>query len=216
MSGRPPVERTPTAGRKVEQILAGARAAFVELGYDGTTVDDIARRAGVSKPTLYSRLGDKRAIFAAVLEREFAAQARAIFPVSVESLPVADGLLAIGRHYIRFLLSAAAQDLFRVAVAEAQRFPELGRAFYESGPGLGAQRLAAYLRGAADRGELAIDDFDLAAHQFTELCRADLFYRRLLLGASADEQEIDRIAAASVRLFLSGYQPASKKRANRR
>lgn len=191
--------------RKVEQILCGARAAFVELGYEGTTVDEIARRAKVSKPTLYAHLGDRRAIFAAVLRREFETQARDIFAETPPEAPVQASLQAIAEHYIAFLVSEPAQEIFRVVVAESHRFPDLGRAFYESGPGLGVARLAKYLNAVAARGDLAIDDVELAAHQFTELCRADLFYRRLLLGRAVNKLEIGKVAAASVKVFLAAY-----------
>lgn len=197
--------QTAREQRKVEQIVAGARAAFVELGFEGTTVDEIARRAKVSKPTLYVHLGDKSAIFAEVLRREFEAQARGIFPEAPAQAPVEETLRAIAEHYIGFLISKPAQDIFRVAVAESQRFPDIGRAFYDSGPGLGAARLATYLRACVARGELVIDDLNLAAHQFIELCRADLFYRRLLRAEAIKPAAIRKVAASSVRLFLAGY-----------
>ena len=191
---------------KVEQILTGARATFVDLGYEGATVDEIARRAKVSKPTLYVHLGDKRAIFAAVLKRDFEAQARNIFTAVPEDVPVEAALRDIARHYIAFLLSEPAQELFRIAVAEARRFPELGLAFYDSGPGLGVARLAAYLRAASAREELVVDDVELAAHQFTELCRADLFYRRLFRGEVPRDRDIRRTADAAVSMFIAAYR----------
>jgi hypothetical protein len=130
-------------------------------------------------------------------------------------LPIADGLLAIAQHYISYLLTQPAQDLFRIAVAEAQRFPEIGRAFYDAGPGLGAQRLAAYLKNVATRGEVAIDDFELAAHQFIELCRADVFYRQLLRAESISLKESRRVASAAVQLFLSQYRGRPNKKVRR-
>lgn len=194
---------------KALQILQGAREAFLELGYEGTSVDDIARRAGVSKPTLYVHFGDKRAVFTAVVKRECEAHAKQIFEIAPEPGHVGEALLSIATHYIAFLLTPSTQDIFRVAVAESQRFPDLGRAFYDSGPGLGGERLAAFLRVAVERKELAIEDVNLAAHQFTELCRADLFYRRLLRGDAPDEREMKRVARSAVDMFLRAYRAPS-------
>lgn len=195
----------PPTHPKVEQILDGARAAFIELGFEGTSVDEIARRARVSKPTLYAHLGDKRAIFTAVLRREFEAHARHIFPETPNATSVEDALRDIAEHHIAFLTSDDAQDLFRLAVAESQRFPEIGRAFYDAGPGLGVSRLATYLAASAAKGDLVIDDPDVAAHQFIELCRADLFYKRLLLGVRPFAEDVRRMAREVSRLFIKAY-----------
>jgi len=200
---------------KAVKILDAARAAFLELGFEGASVDDIARRAQVSKPTVYSYFGDKAAVFTAVIKRECEDQATRIFAHTPEEGEVENLLLAIATDYIRFLLSPSTQSIFRVAIGESQRFPELSQAFYDSGPGIGAARLAVFLKANIERGVLAIDDIRLAAHQFTELCRADIFYRRLLRGDEIKEDEISRAAKGAVDLFLRGYRadaPVSKPR----
>lgn len=207
----PPVPAgTAPESPKARQILAGARSAFRELGFEGASVDEIARRAGVSKPTLYNHFEDKRAVFAAFLRQECQEQAARIF--AVEDVD-ADGCLEavlrrIARQFVAFLVSPFAQGVFRVAVAEAQRFPELGRVFYESGPELGTDRLERLLAAGVARGELAIGDTRLAAQQFAELCKADAFYRRLFLLAPDEpgEAEIARVADGAVTMFLRAYR----------
>lgn len=192
---------------KARQILDGARSAFHELGYEGASVDEIARRARVSKPTVYSHFGDKRAVFTAFMRRACEEQARRIFEVEVvEAGGVEPALRRVARHYVAFLHSPFAQDIFRSVVAEARRFPEIGRVFLESGPGLGARRLAGLLAQGVAQGELLIDDLDLAAHQLIELCKADLFYQRLLTEAPPPaEAEIARVADQAVTTFLKAY-----------
>lgn len=198
---------------KARQILDGARSAFHELGYEGASVDEIARRARVSKPTVYSHFGDKRAVFTAFMRRACAEQARRIFEVEVvEAGGVESALRRVARHYVAFLHSPFAQDIFRSVVAEARRFPEIGRVFLESGPGLGARRLAGLLAQGVAQGELLIDDLDLAAHQLIELCKADLFYQRLLTEAPPPaEAEIARVADQAVATFLRAYRTPARK-----
>jgi len=105
-----------------------------------------------------------------------------------------------------FVLSEFGQRVFRVCVAEADRFPELGRAFYESGPALVRARIKDYLRAAAGRGELAIEDFDLAADQFAELCKADL-WPRVVFGIDRrfSDEEVARVIDGAVETFMARY-----------
>jgi hypothetical protein len=100
--------------------------------------------------------------------------------------------------------------MFRICVAEADRFPDLGRQFYESGPLLIRGKIRDYLRSATARGELQVEDFDLAADQFAELCRADLVPRFLFnIDASFTEEERSRIIEGAVDTFLARYAVVS-------
>ena len=192
---------------KARQILEGARAAFFELGYEGASTDEIVRRAGVSKGTLYKYFPDKRALFAAMVEEECRRQATLVFQVQGHPVDIEAFLRDAAQKLVRMLLVPSMLGIYRLAVAEAQRFPELARVFYDSGPDLGTRRLARVLAGAAARGELAIEDVDLAAHQFGQLCKAEVFYKRLFeIQRSFSEEEIDRIANGAVDLFLRAYR----------
>lgn len=191
---------------KAHHILEGAKNVFLELGYEGTSVEAIARRAKVSKGTLYNYFPDKRTLFAAVVEGECQEQAKRIFQVENNGEAIEPLLRRIARNFVEFLMSPFAQSMFRVAVAEAQRFPELGRAFYNSGTDLGTHRLMQVLAGAVAQDELKIDDLELAAHQFVELCKADLFYKNLLcIRNSITESEVERVADGAVATFLQAF-----------
>ena len=195
---------------KGRQILDGARAAFLESGFEGASVDEIARRAGVSKGTMYNYFPDKRSLFSAMIRRECREQARHIFQIDhAEADNVEATLRRIARAFVEFVTSPFAQRMFRITVAETLRFPELGRAFMESGPALGIRRLSQYFAFACGRGDLAIDDVELAAHQFAELCKAELFFRTLFdPDTPVAQSEIGRVADAAVKTFLRAYRPA--------
>ena len=196
-------------GRKFDQVIDGARAVFMREGYEGASVDQIARDAGVSKATLYSYFPDKQHLFLAVLETECAQQSEVELLMSAGELSVEDTLHVICKTLITFFLSNFGQDMFRVCVAEAQRFPELGRVFYDSGPKKWGRKIALYLDSPKARAVLEIEDSLLAADQLAQLCRADLMLK-VLFGIEKDppEAEIDRIASEAVKTFLARYRRA--------
>lgn len=192
--------------KKARQIMDGARQAFMELGYEATSVDEIARRAGVSKGTLYSYFADKETMFAAFVHEVCQEQASRTFTIDPNVDDLRETLLTVARGFVSFLVSPFALRVFRVVVAEAERFPSMAQTFYESGPELGTSRLSEFLEARVAAGDLDIADIDLAAQQFIELCKADLFYKRMLaIRARVRGEEIDRIAAGAVDMFLRAY-----------
>ncbi len=200
------VSESITKGRKYEQVLRGARQVFLADGFEGASVDDIAKTAGVSKATLYSYFPDKRLLFSEVVRvecRRQTDQATANIDMNDDAGTV---LRAAASHMVRFVLSDFAQSVYRICVAEAERFPELGREFYESGPRVGKETIAAFLSLAIARGELRIDDIDLAAYQFAELCKADIFHKRVFgVRDEFTNDEIDRVIDGAVAMFLARY-----------
>lgn len=139
-------------GRKFDQVLEGARTVFLRDGFEGASVDDIAREAGVSKATLYSYFPDKRLLFIEVAKTECARQAdEAVQIIEAVSMPVEEVLRFAGGRFIDYMSSEFGLQTYRLCVAEADRFPQLGHAFYHSGPELVRARLVDYLRKAVDR-----------------------------------------------------------------
>jgi TetR/AcrR family transcriptional repressor of mexJK operon len=193
-------------GRKLAQVLEGARTVFMADGFEGANVDDIARVAGVSKATLYSYFPDKRMLFVEVASAECVRQAEDAINKIDQSAPPRDVLLAVGRHFLKFITSTFGQQIFRVCLAESDRFPDIGRAFYETGPAVMRAEMGHYFQQAIERGELRIDDLVLAADQFGELCKADI-WPRLMFGVSktVTEAEIDRVVHGAVETFLARY-----------
>ncbi|MEP2718794.1 TetR/AcrR family transcriptional regulator [Pseudophaeobacter sp.] len=196
-------------GRKFDQVLKGAREVFLADGFEGASVDEIARVAGVSKATLYNYFPDKRLLFMEVARSECARQADAPMELASSCCTPREILRVAAGHILSVSLSDFGMRMFRICVAEADRFPDLGRQFYESGPMLVRGKVRDYLRSAASRGELVIEDFDLAADQFAELCRADLVPRFLFnIDASFSQEERNRVIEGAVEMFLARYAAA--------
>lgn len=193
-------------GRKFDQVLEGARQVFLSDGFEGASVDDIARAAGVSKATLYSYFPDKRFLFMQVAKTECQRQAdHAIETIDMDA-PVRHVLCGIANEMVNFVTSEFGKRIFRICVGESDRFPELGREFYESGPILIRDRLVEYFGKAIARGELQIDDLTLAADQFHELCKADLFPRMVFnMTDGFTEAEKERVVNGAVEMFMARY-----------
>lgn len=195
-----------TKGRKFDQVLEGAREVFMKDGFEGASVDDIAKTAGVSKATLYSYFPDKRLLFAEVAKSECLRQAcTAVEVVTTDSSPD-EVLYEAGRRMIEFFISDFGLSMFRICTAESGRFPELGQQFYASGPELVRLRLVDYFHEAVAKGQLEISDFDLAADQFAELCKATII-PRLLCGVktSFTQAETDRVLNGAVDMFMARH-----------
>jgi AcrR family transcriptional regulator len=202
-------ERLSARGqRKCDQVMEGAREVFMAMGFGGASVDEIARRAGISKATMYRYFPDKTAIFNAYIRRECKRQAAHLLSIAPDDRPLEEVLVRLARGFITFVLSPFAQGIYRIAVAEAERFPDIGKAFFESGPDEARRRLAPVLAAAMERGELAQEDPDVAAFQFFELCKAKLFYRSLFCReCDVTEAAIDGQARLAVKTFLKAYAP---------
>ncbi|WP_159807889.1 TetR/AcrR family transcriptional regulator [Litoreibacter roseus] len=193
-------------GRKYDQVVSGARSVFLAEGFEGASVDLIAREAGVSKATLYSYFPDKRVLFIEVTKQECALQADRALQVETEDVPVRQMLTGVAQSMMSFLTSEFAHRIFRICVAESDRFPELGREFYVSGPKLLEDRLIMYFDHACARGELEIPDVQLAASQFQELMKADVFIKMVFnVLEEPDQEELDRVIDGAVDMFLARY-----------
>ncbi len=201
---RPP-ELSPAKRR---QILVAARQVFTELGFERTSVSLIAERAGVSKATLYNHFVNKVTLFVACLDEE-CAEARASLAgiLAAPSENLEGDLFAIGERVLRLLISPTTMALHRVIVAETPRFPEVGQQLYEMIKRYNEQTLGAFIRLWSDRGALRVEDPALAAFQFVDLCRGDVF-KRVELGIAKEisDEEVRATVSAALRTFLRAYR----------
>jgi TetR/AcrR family transcriptional regulator, mexJK operon transcriptional repressor len=193
-------------GRKYEDVLGGAREIFLRDGFEGASVDDIARAAGVSKATLYSYFSDKRELFREVTRVECERMAETTLARIDFNAPPREVFATAAYSLTRFLLSNFSLQMFRTCVAEAARFPELGQAFYQNGPEMGRARMVVYLKLAIERGQLLDVDPDMIAEQFSELCRARLWSRAIFgVQTSFSEAEINEVANHAVETVLARF-----------
>ena len=166
----------------------------------------IAGEAGVSKGTLYNYFTSKAELFSAYVQRECGRSIAMMFDDLDASVVPSEALPQIGVRMFRMLLSDTALTMYRMVVAEAEKFPELARSFYAEGPARAVAHLSAYLRGAAAGGMLRLDDPDFAAEQFFALIQTHLcMKRRLRLIEMPSQAELEHVIGQAVRMFLSAY-----------
>lgn len=192
-------------GRKFDQVLDGARHVFLRDGFEGASVDDIAREAGVSKATLYSYFPDKRLLFMEVAKAECNRQAAEAAALIDDTAPVTEVLRLAGTRIVAFAQSEFGQRMFRMCVAESDRFPVLGQEFYQSGPLMVRDRLTGFLAKAVARGEITVPDLSLAADQFAQLCKADLHDRAIFGITQGKARPADQVVEAAVAMFMARY-----------
>jgi AcrR family transcriptional regulator len=191
---------------KRRQILDGARKVFMDLGFDGASMGEIARSAGVSKGTLYVYFADKNRLFEAIVEEETLEQGKAAFNFD-PARDVTTTLLDFGQAYIQLLCRPGGGSALRTVMAIAERMPEVGRRFYNNVIALTIARLAAYLEARVGSDDLAIEDCELAATQFMQLCQASLFMPFVFQAAPAPSAErIAAVVESATRMFLAAYQ----------
>lgn len=200
-AGRPPEE--DSAKRK--QILDGARRVFLDLGFDGASMGEIARVAGVSKGTLYVYFTDKHHLFEAIVEQENIDYGRESFNFSPDRDPQTT-LFEFGCAYMAVICRPHGGSAVRTVMAIAERMPDLGRRYYAEVIAKTVSELTAYLKARIRAGDLVIDDPELAATQFMQTCQASLFLPFILqVTPPPSSEQIEKSVRGATRMFLAAY-----------
>ncbi len=191
---------------KRRQILDGASKVFMDLGFDGASMGEIARAAGVSKGTLYVYFADKSRLFEAIVEEETLEQQKVAFNFD----PARDAVTTLhefGQAYIELLCRPRGGSAIRTVMAIAERMPEVGRRFYDTVVAQTILRFSAYLDARAGAGELDMADSYLAASQFMMACQATLFLPYVFQSAPAPTPEgIAQVVDSATQMFLAAYR----------
>jgi AcrR family transcriptional regulator len=200
-----PVEAEDDSAKR-RQIVEGAHSVFMLRGFDAASMGDIAKASGVSKGTLYVYFKNKEELFGAIVQQECCTHAEGAFRLKSDDHDVAAALTRIGIEFVGFLCTPEKASSLRIVAAIAERMPEIGKAFYETGPANGVTRLAAYLEAQVKAGVLAVDDCEIAAAQFLEACQATLFKPVLFNFAPPPSPErVRHVVGIAVRVFMAAY-----------
>lgn len=200
---------TDRVSPKRDAIVHAAAEVFLESGIAAASMDEIARRAQVSKATVYSHFESKHALFGAIVDSRCHALAPSV-DMRWTELPPATALTQVGRAFLDVMFMPGSLPLYRIVLAEAPRFPELGRVFYETGPKVICASLADYLAARTRDGVLAIEDAAFGAEQFFNLVigMSDMLALLGIKPEAPTNQERDAMVARAVRVFLHGTMPA--------
>jgi TetR/AcrR family transcriptional regulator, mexJK operon transcriptional repressor len=197
-------ERTRTA------IIEAAACQFLEHGFLAASMDAIAATAGVSKQTVYAHFENKETLFLAMV-RGLTGAAGDTFQEQVADptgeQPVEAFLRAFAGQQLRIVMTPRLMQLRRLVIGEVGRFPQLGHALHDQGPGRSIRRLSRAFDVYRERGALSVDDTRQAAGFFNWLIMGGPVNDAMLLGDAgiADPAALEAHAAEAVRIFLAAY-----------
>ncbi|MGK9053996.1 TetR/AcrR family transcriptional regulator [Neorhizobium sp. CSC1952] len=192
---------------KREQIIDGAKAVFMKLGFDAASMNDITREAGVSKGTIYVYFQNKEDLFGAIVAREkerITARMRDILAGSEE---VEDGLYRFGIGFTTHITSPSVINAMRTVIGVVDRMPSLCRYFFNSSSINVRTVLDDFIKRHVSLGNLKVEDTDLAARQFIDMTSGTFFKFRLFgdLDDVPPRDEMDRTVKGAIRVFMAAY-----------
>ena len=199
------------SARKRSAILDAARTVFLRHGYVGASMDEVASLARVSKQTVYKHFADKQRLFTEVITADIrAAEQRSDDVVEglADTADLAGDLREIARRLVTVVTQPHLVRLRQVVIGEADRFPELARTWYASGPRRSYRRLAERFARLTEQGRLNTPDPLLAAQQFTWLALSVPLNRAMFDPEPYPEEELLGFADGAVRVFLAAYGPS--------
>ena len=197
---------------KRNAILLAAARLFLEQGFEPISMDAIAAAADVSKRTVYSHFQSKSELFAAIMIAHCNSMGGIVLPDPMADHDPKTVLTDYGRVFVRMITSRRATALQRVIFREVERFPEVGKIFFQNGPQRQLTALAAYLRRADRDGRLSVDDPEGAAYFFLSIVKAP-FHLGQLCGLVGDvpEAALRKAVDKGVAVFLRAYAPAAQR-----
>jgi len=198
------------SARKRQVILDAATQAFLSHGYDGTSMDDVAALAAVSKPTVYKHFADKERLFYELVLATTDPMSDLVGLIAEAFTDAHDlerDLRAFARRFSSALMQPDVLRLRRLVIANAERFPEMGRAWYGHGFERALAALANQFKRLTEQQLLAADDPEMAANHFVGLLLWIPVNKVMFTGATdaTSEAELDHYADATVRVFLRAY-----------
>ena len=191
---------------KNEDILIAAQQAFLEKGYGAASMEYIAKKANVSKQTLYSHFTNKEELFSGVMELKCRNIVNPLVDAVEKGIGIEEFFYCLGVGLLKCVTDDESLNMYRLIVSESIRFPELSAKFMDNGPRKGCEMVAKYLDGKVASGELKCDDTLMAAQFFCDMVKASVHTGRLLgKQKNLSENEIDIRVREAIRVFMSAY-----------
>ncbi|MER7760541.1 TetR/AcrR family transcriptional regulator [Streptomyces sp. NPDC097619] len=190
--------------------MEAATGAFLEKGYSGTSMDDIAKLAAVSKQTVYKHFADKEKLFAEIVlattdRIDGTVELVAAVPADAETLE--ENLTRLARGFLEALTQPQVLRLRRLVIANADAFPALGAEWYEQGFERVLATLAESFAHLTEQGLLRCPDPLMAAHHFSGLLLWIPVNKAMFHGGPRHTPaDLDHYAVTGVRTFLAAYR----------
>ena len=209
----------PRVVRTRAAVVDAARTLFLRQGYAGTTMEEIAALAGLTKRTVYNNYSDKDALFIQIVEEvtayagEFARGLRGELEGGMNVAGLRATLDDLGRRLALRIVRPEVVALRRLLIGEARAFPALAREYFDRAPGQVLEALATGFERLGQLGLLRVTDARRAAAQFAYLVAGEPLDRAMLIGTTPPREQVIACARDGVETFLARYGSA---RAGRR
>jgi TetR/AcrR family transcriptional repressor of mexJK operon len=194
-------------------LIDAARTLFLRDGYSGTTMEDVAALAGLTKRTVYNNYADKEALFTEVVldvityANEFARELREEFTVGITAANLRASLDDLGRRLALAIVRPEVVALRRLLIGEARAFPALAKEYYDRAPGEVIEALASGFEHLGHAGLLRVANARVAAAQFAYLVAGEALDRAILVGTTPSKAHLVACAREGVETFLARYGP---------
>lgn len=205
-------EELGRTARKRKQIMEAATAVFLNNGYQGASMDEVAALASVSKQTVYKQFGDKEQLFRLIVLETTHAVDGVIDLVSAslaDTTSLERDLSELASSLVTTLMNPQILRLRRLIIAEADRFPDVSRSWYDQGFQRVLATIASRFEGLAARGLLVAPDPLLAANHFAGLLLWIPVNHVMFYGGDSPytESDLATMATTATRTFLAAYMP---------
>ena len=190
---------------KRKQILVAATLLFTEQGYSSTSMDLIAKNAGVSKQTVYSHFGSKDELFAASIKQKCDSYQMTESSLDTASEP-AEILFILAKRFLAMLTSKEALAIHKICAYESKSYPQISELFYQEGPERIVNDVAKLMAEFDNKQQLIIPEAKFAALQFLNMVKGECWMRlEFNTKKQISESEINRYLDSSIAMFIKGY-----------
>ncbi len=206
----------PRVVRSRAAVVTAARKLFLSQGYSGTTMEEIAALAGLTKRTVYNNYGDKDALFTQIIADTFAFVETFVnglneeFALGVTATNLRDTLDDLGRRLALTIVRPEVIALRRLLIGEARTFPGLAAEYFDRAPGQVMKALASGFASLSRRRLLRLGDEHCAAAQFAYLVAGEPLDRAMLVGTLPGKEHVIACAREGVETFLARYRIAGR------
>ena len=197
---------------KKKLIADAARDLFFERGYETTSMDEVARHAGVSKATVYVHFESKEKLLLQLIQDDIDCLKIARHEANANTAcELNDRLKELAARFAAMFQDPRTAALHRLVISQANTFGDIAEAFYEAGPLRMENEVAKLLRHGVEKGFLRINDIHLAARQYLSLVVSTLPLRSVLSLQPASEVELQKSIESGLSAFMAAYAtPAGK------
>lgn len=209
------VKTAPSLGRpkdlvKRMAILEAARIIFLQKGFEHSSMDAIAKEAGVSKLTVYNHFHDKENLFVSAVGSYCEDQMPQLEFDLKTDISIEQALLQIATRFQHLIYSDAGLELHRLMCSLTQKNPSLVNRFYQAGPARVLNLMTQLLAKANEQGKLDIPDCKMAAEHFLSLFSGCVHMRVLFeIEQSPTDEQHQKLAEQAVKRFIRAYQPVN-------